>query len=107
MGLGDDMRALALYEFELERAARKAKPRRKIAGVCAFCGEPSSDLVTDHDHESGQIRGLVHRSCNAKIGSHTAANLTRLADYVNRTPNLGPYRPKRKKSDQGRPDASA
>ena len=92
MGLGDEMRALAIYEFELARAARKAKTRRKVAGTCAYCGEPGSDLVIDHDHETGQVRGLVHRSCNAKIGSHTAANVTRLAEYLNRKPNLGRYR---------------
>jgi Recombination endonuclease VII len=93
MALGDDLRALARYEFELERKARKAaKAPRKVGGTCAYCGEPGTDLVTDHDHETGQIRGLVHRSCNAKIGSHTASNVPRLADYLNRTPNLGPYR---------------
>ena len=97
MGLGDEMRALAIYEFELARAARKAKARRTVAGTCAYCGEPGSDLVTDHDHETGEIRGLVHRSCNAKIGSHTAANVTRLADYLNRRPNLGDYRKRHRK----------
>jgi hypothetical protein len=96
MGLGDDLRALARYEFELERNARKAKAPRGIAGICAYCGEPGRDLVTDHDHETGQIRGFVHRSCNAKIGSHTASNITRLADYLNRSPILGPYRPGRR-----------
>ena len=85
------MRALARYEFELARAARKARAPRRVAGICAYCDEPGSDLVIDHDHETGQIRGLVHRSCNAKIGSHTAANVTRLADYLNRRPNHGRY----------------
>jgi hypothetical protein len=81
MGLGDDLRALARYEFELERNARKARAPRRIAGICAYCGEPGKDLVTDHDHETGQIR---------------ASNVTRLADYLNRSPNLGPYRPGRR-----------
>ena len=97
MGLGDEMRALAIYEFELQREARKAKKtRRKVPGTCAYCGDPGSDLVIDHDHETGQVRGLVHRACNAKIGSHTATNLTRLLEYLNRSPNLGPYRQRRR-----------
>lgn len=92
MGLGDDLRALARYEFELERGARKAKARRNVAGTCAYCGEPGSDLVVDHDHETGQVRGQVHRSCNAKIGSHTATNMTQLSDYLLRRRTLGRYR---------------
>ena len=95
MGLGDDFRTLALYEFELYCRARKAKAPRKIAGTCDYCGEAGTDLVTDHDHETGQVRGLVHRSCNARIGSHTAENVAILAAYLNRKPNLGPYRSRR------------
>lgn len=90
------MRELALYEYELylrERRERAAKARRKTAGMCDYCGEPGDDLVVDHDHETGLVRGLVHRSCNAKIGSHNAESVTRLADYLNRDPGLGRYRP--------------
>jgi Recombination endonuclease VII len=39
-------------------------------GVCALCGLPppgSRRLVVDDDHETGEIRGLLHRPCNGKI----------------------------------------
>ena len=83
------MRTLAIYEFEQMRAARRSKLRRRRPGICAYCGEHGDDLVVDHDHETGQIRGLVHRACNVRIGSHTAANVYLLVEYLNRRRDLG------------------
>ena len=44
-------------------------------GVCAVCGIPARRahardmrLVVDHDHESGQVRGLLCNRCNRAIG---------------------------------------
>lgn len=42
-------------------------------GVCPLCGKPidlsiKGELVIDHDHETGLIRGALHRSCNAAEG---------------------------------------
>lgn len=41
--------------------------------VCALCGQPidltkKGELVVDHDHNDGLIRGALHRSCNAAEG---------------------------------------
>lgn len=91
MGLGDEMRALAHYEFALECQARRRKPRRTRLGDCAFCGKFGADLVVDHDHMTGRIRGLVHPACNRMIGSHNNATAQQLADYLNRDVDLGIY----------------
>lgn len=42
-------------------------------GVCLLCGNPidltiKGEMVIDHDHETGQVRGALHRSCNAAEG---------------------------------------
>ena len=39
-------------------------------GLCALCGEviEPGKAVLDHDHRSGQIRGVLHRGCNALEG---------------------------------------
>ena len=42
-------------------------------GLCPLCGKPidlsiKGEGVIDHDHDTGRIRGLLHRSCNAAEG---------------------------------------
>ena len=40
-------------------------------GVCAICssGKGSRRLAVDHDHETGQVRGLLCTRCNQLIGN--------------------------------------
>lgn len=38
---------------------------------CEICGKKfyfDSDKVIDHDHKTGEIRGIVCRSCNLRLG---------------------------------------
>lgn len=50
--------------------------RTKQGGNCAVCGLAidltvkgnKSDYVVDHDHKTGMIRGILHRSCNGAEG---------------------------------------
>lgn len=50
-------------------------------GLCAVCGLPislqtmgkGSNYVADHNHQTGEIRGVLHRSCNAGIGKMEGA----------------------------------
>lgn len=45
-------------------------------GVCAICSEPETEkrlgktrwLAVDHDHETGDVRGLLCQSCNKAVG---------------------------------------
>ena len=45
-------------------------------GLCLVCKKPislqvmgnKSDYVVDHCHETGIIRGVLHRSCNSSLG---------------------------------------
>lgn len=56
-------------------------------GVCCVCGEKntySRNLVIDHDHETGKIRGLLCTLCNLSLGN-ARDNLyivLKLADYA-------------------------
>lgn len=50
--------------------------RSKQNGLCAVCKKEislqvmgnKSDYVVDHCHETGIIRGVLHRSCNSSLG---------------------------------------
>jgi hypothetical protein len=56
-------------------------------GGCAICGDPAradSSLHVDHDHGSGEIRGLLCMRCNNAIGllKEDPCLLRRAANYV-------------------------
>lgn len=71
-------------------------------GLCPLCGKPIDysiprEAVVDHDHDTGEIRGVLHRSCNAAEGkvSNAAgrwgAKSTSYADIVPFLENLVQY----------------
>jgi hypothetical protein len=56
-------------------------------GVCAICHQLNPGirkLSVDHDHKSGQVRGLLCENCNRGIGQlqETASNLLSALAYL-------------------------
>lgn len=52
-------------------AARQLKVEQ--GGLCPLCGNEidltiKGEGVIDHDHDTGEIRGVLHRSCNSAEG---------------------------------------
>lgn len=50
-----------------------AKQLTKQNGLCPLCGKHidlriKGEGVIDHDHDTGEARGVLHRSCNAAEG---------------------------------------
>lgn len=46
---------------------------KKQGGLCALCQQPLGktaplDPVLDHDHNTGAVRGVLHRGCNSLLG---------------------------------------
>jgi hypothetical protein len=64
-------------------------------GKCAICGEHQSNLRrilnVDHNHITGEIRGLICGSCNRAIGlfKENTANLLNAIKYLNEWSNNG------------------
>lgn len=74
-------------------------------GTCPICLRTFNDTVrpvVDHNHKSGEIRGIICAYCNHRIvGRHTDGDmLHRVADYVIRT--TGYIVPKKKKRTRKR-----
>jgi hypothetical protein len=76
-------------------------------GQCGICGNPIvEDEVLDHDHKTGRIRAVLHRSCNrgegiAKnalkwISGSTPETLRAIADYMERDWTDRPLHPNHK-----------
>lgn len=56
-------------------------------GLCAICGATPERLVVDHDHNSGQIRGLLCVRCNSAL--HWVENtdwFAKATSYLRRNP---------------------
>ena len=58
-------------------------------GGCAICGKADADNV-DHDHETGQVRGILCWNCNIAIGQFEddADRVVAAAAYLDRDDEL-------------------
>lgn len=59
-------------------------------GVCALCGRPGvkKRLAVDHDHKTGEVRGLIHAWENSFIGRvrDSVEWFERAAEYLRNPP---------------------
>jgi 5-methylcytosine-specific restriction endonuclease McrA len=65
----------------------KIKTEQK--GLCAICEDKLQDrhlVHIDHDHKTGQIRGILCRWCNTGLGQFkdSEERLTKAIQYLNR-----------------------
>ena len=59
----------ALKKLGLTEAQHQEMYRQQ-RGCCAICCEPEGKrrMAIDHDHETGQVRGLLCANCNRVLG---------------------------------------
>jgi hypothetical protein len=67
-----------------ERAGMCNPPGELRTGVCPICTRPDMQLVLDHCHETGALRGWVCNPCNRGLGmfQDSAAVVGRAAEYL-------------------------
>jgi hypothetical protein len=54
-------------------------------GVCAICGGVGQrGLVTDHCHDSGEVRGLLCDRCNLNLGQFERMGVEQILRYLKR-----------------------
>jgi len=77
---------LSKYGLTMEQYAKLLEQQ---GGVCAICkGEETRaapvNLAVDHDHETGEVRGLLCSNCNRALGlfKDSAENLEKAARYL-------------------------
>jgi len=58
------------------------------SGVCVICGKTPEEngrrLAVDHNHATGEVRGLLCTNCNLMLGNakDNPVSLSRAADYI-------------------------
>lgn len=73
-----------------------------VCAVCLKSPKEGKNLCVDHDHKTGEIRGLLCNYCNRRlIGRHRDPNLLRrMSDYV--AGGTGFFIPQKKKKKRKR-----
>lgn len=104
--------------------AVRAKMAKAQGGLCALCGLPFTTKdgpALDHDHTTGLVRAVLHRSCNgiegrvlklaqrAHAGLPAKDYLVMLGEYyrVHSTPQTNLIHPEHLNEDQKRDKANA
>lgn len=82
-----DIRLLTLYLLTEEEYQRVFEHQ---GGKCAICRRPpvKYKLSVDHDHATGEVRGLVCRQCNKGLAyfRDDQQRLLRASEYIRVTP---------------------
>jgi len=70
------------YGIPIETAAKIVEQRE--GGTCEICGEKVTQLCVDHDHQTGQLRGLICYRCNNLLIGIESKLARKLWDYLAR-----------------------
>ena len=66
------------YNLEVEEYIAMSEDQQ---GACAICRQYVSRLCVDHDHNTGNVRGLLCHNCNTGLGKFKD-NIQHLADAI-------------------------
>lgn len=80
-----------LYSIDLNQ---KLKLEIEQGGVCAICARSVPTLCVDHNHTTGEVRGLLCSNCNTGLGlfGDNVQHLTQAIEYLRLTHSASPVR---------------
>lgn len=77
-----------LYGLTKEDVRRMVLEQGGVCDLCKLPIEPESgrNTVVDHDHETGRVRGVLHKLCNLGIGAlgDSIQRIRQAEDYLQR-----------------------
>lgn len=81
-------RSLGLTVVQLRELIPQLGDRCEACGVVGRRGRHAKDLAIDHDHRTGEVRGLLCNKCNHALGNagDDPELLRRLATYLENPP---------------------
>lgn len=92
------------FDISLEQYSELLKKQNNCCAVCErHVSEFNKELAVDHNHQTGEIRGLLCTNCNYRlVAKHTNGELLRkIADYVEQ--GTGWFVPKKKRPVKRKP----
>lgn len=83
-------RRFAKYGITTADYSRMRDAQHNSCAICGWHADSAWDLVVDHDHGNGRVRGLLCGPCNKAIGTmrDDAQRLRAAADYLDQTNSL-------------------
>jgi hypothetical protein len=72
------------YDITLENYSQMVEEQE---GKCAICNKPFDSLCVDHNHLTGEVRGLLCSKCNQGIGllDENIEIFTKAIDYLKKS----------------------
>ena len=56
------------YGLDKDQFEGMLREQNSLCLICLKSFESNNPAAVDHDHATGEIRGLIHRKCNSMIG---------------------------------------
>ncbi len=57
-----------------------------VCGICRVANGTTKKLAVDHDHQTGEVRGLLCGPCNLMIGRLRVQGMVRALEYIHAPP---------------------
>ena len=61
---------------------QKLEDQKNVCAICKTVWEAKHPLYVDHNHTTGQTRGLLCAKCNTQVGMVETGDITKVMEYI-------------------------